>query len=105
VAADNAVIVRAAHLAAQGAHGPGPTVFALGQLLSPDGQYRNVVDGVTTRCQDGVHFTAAAGEWLAPRLFSEVARLGAAHHAASPAGAWPGTPPAAVPGWWQKLTC
>jgi peptidoglycan/LPS O-acetylase OafA/YrhL len=105
VAADNAVIVRAARLAAHGARGPAATVFALGGLLSPGGQYRDVVDGVSTRCQDGVHFTAAAGEWLAPRLFREVVRLGAAHHAASPGGAWPGSPPAAVPAWWQKLSC
>jgi hypothetical protein len=80
-------------------------VYALAQLLTPDGRYRDVVDGVPTRCQDGVHFDAAAGEWLAPRLLPEAVRLGAAHHAASPGGTWPGPMPASTPGWWQKLSC
>jgi hypothetical protein len=112
VAIDNALLTQVAsagslHTAHTGAlDNPGPvSVFNLESLFTPTGQYRSTVDGVTTRCSDGVHFTAAAGEWLAPRLLPKLASLGRTHQTSSPTGTWPGRPPAEVPGWWAKLPC
>jgi hypothetical protein len=99
-ASDNAVILSAARNLK-----PHVVAFPLGSMLTPGNAYRDVVDGVTTRCVDGVHFTAAAGEWLAPRLFPQLVRLGAQHRSLSPAGEWPGPVPASTPGWWSKLSC
>ena len=44
---------------------------------------------------------AAWARWLLPDL----ARLGIAHRAASPSGAWPGHLPASTPKWFPKLPC
>jgi len=98
VVADDEVIRQVA--AADGAE-----VFDLGSMVTPGNRYEQDVDGVGLRCQDGVHFTAAGGEWVAPKLLPEVARLGRDHQMASPGGTWPGTPPPVVPPWWQKLPC
>jgi len=124
VTADNAIIGRIARATdtADGSHagapapdapagtpaGPAPapvTVYNLGALSSPDGHFAQDVDGVDLRCSDGVHFTAAGGEWLGRRLLPEVALLARAHHATSPNGLWPAALPPPVPSWWDKLPC
>jgi hypothetical protein len=100
------VLTRELTSAGTRASAQGPvSVFDLESLFTPGGHYRAAVGGATMRCTDGVHFTAAAGEWLAPRLFPQLATLARAHHAVSPVGSWLGAPPPAVPGWWSKLPC
>ncbi len=80
-------------------------VFALGAIASPGGHFDQDVDGVDLRCSDGVHFTAAGGEWLARRLLPTVAALAQVHHQTSPTGTWPSALPPPVPSWWDKLPC
>lgn len=87
-----------------GVQPPRYSVFNLESLVTPGGRYAQSVGGVDLRCSDGVHFTAAGGEWVAPQLLPELADLGRYHQAASPGGAWPGVPPPA-PSWWTKLPC
>jgi hypothetical protein len=43
-------------------------VVDLNKLVDPDGVFAAVVDGVTVRFTDGVHWTFAGDTWLAPRL-------------------------------------
>jgi peptidoglycan/LPS O-acetylase OafA/YrhL len=100
VTIDNSIIRRVAGTADSGVR-----VFDLNALVSPDGGYSPDVNGVDLRCLDGVHFTAAAGEWLAPRLLPELAKLGKNHQASSPGGSWPGPQPPAVPSWWKTVPC
>jgi peptidoglycan/LPS O-acetylase OafA/YrhL len=91
---------------ARSAGAPAPVdVFDFGALMSPGGHFDAEVDGVPTRCQDGVHFTAAAGQWLAPRLLPELVALGRHHRQQQPGGAWPGPVPPTVPSWWGQLQC
>jgi peptidoglycan/LPS O-acetylase OafA/YrhL len=84
---------------------PEVSVFNLSAMVSPGGHYSQVVAGQTLRCTDGVHFTVAGGEYVAPALFAFVHTVGAAHAAASPTGAWPGPLPPEVPSWWSSLPC
>ena len=81
------------------------SLFDFGSLVSPGGHFSPRVDGVDLRCQDGVHITVRGGEWVAPRLLPELARLGAGHQSDSPAGSWPAALPPPVPSWWYKLPC
>jgi peptidoglycan/LPS O-acetylase OafA/YrhL len=101
VVTDNAII----HDVVRSIGSPSVTSFDLGALTSPGGHFDHDVDGVDVRCSDGVHFTAAAGEWVAPRLLPELVRLGRDHRQSSPGGRWPGMPPPVVPSWWPKLQC
>ena len=108
VSADDVVIRRAA----AAADSPGAThggadvsVYDLGSLVSPDGRYAQAVDGVDLRCGDGVHFTAAGGQWVASRLLPVLVGLARAHHSTSPGGAWPGSAPPILPSWWSQLPC
>jgi peptidoglycan/LPS O-acetylase OafA/YrhL len=103
VAADNRVIRQVAAAGDRGA--PQVHVFDFGALVSPGGHFDQDVDGVDLRCSDGVHFTAAGGRWVAPRLLPYLAGLAGAHAAAAPGGTWPGTPPPAVPRWWGEVPC
>ena len=82
------------------------SVFDLGGMVSPGGSFQSVVDGVKVRCADGAHFTEAAGEWLAPKLFPQILELGAVHQRLSQTGP-PPLPPQApvVPTWMAKLSC
>jgi peptidoglycan/LPS O-acetylase OafA/YrhL len=82
---------------------PAVTLFPLGQLVSPGQHYQQDVDGVDIRCQDGVHFSAQAGEVVAPKLFPLLVRLGRAAHVTS--GTDPPPLPPAIPPWYQKLQC
>jgi peptidoglycan/LPS O-acetylase OafA/YrhL len=81
------------------------SLFDLGAVMSPGGQYASKVDGVTVRCGDGVHFSLAAGKWLAGFLFPELVELGADHHRSAPATASGVEPPPVVPAWMNKLPC
>jgi len=50
----------------------GATVLDLDAMVCPGGAYEQVVDGVTVRGPDGVHFAVGpdgAGPYLAPRIF------------------------------------
>ncbi|MHB1775048.1 MAG: acyltransferase family protein [Acidimicrobiales bacterium] len=84
---------------------PPVDLFDFGTLMSPGGHFDAQVDGVPTRCGDGVHFTAAAGQWLAPMLLPELAALGRRHQQRQPGGSWPGPEPPTVPSWWDQLQC
>jgi len=46
------------------------TVLDLDAIVCPGGQYQQVIDGVTVRSPDGVHFARTAGPYLAPRVLS-----------------------------------
>jgi peptidoglycan/LPS O-acetylase OafA/YrhL len=82
---------------------PGVSLFPLGKVVTPNGQYQQDVDGIDMRCDDGVHFSAEAGLVLAPRLLPFLVRLG--HSAQVTVAADPVPVPAVVPGWYQKLQC
>jgi hypothetical protein len=114
VAVDNALLRQTAAAADRrpgdpggaGRVAPGPvSVFDLAALMAPGDRFTAEVGGVTARCSDGVHFTTAAGEWLAPKLLPMLQALGRAHHLAWPAGQWPGAAPPVVPSWWRQLDC
>jgi peptidoglycan/LPS O-acetylase OafA/YrhL len=79
------------------------TLFPLGNLVTPGDQYHQDVDGVNMRCEDGVHFSADAGEVVAPRLLPLLARLG--HSAKVTSVPDPPPVPAPVPAWYDKLQC
>jgi hypothetical protein len=52
------------------------TVIALGQHLSPGGQYDRTIDGVTVRAADGIHLSEPGGEWLTPWLIQRILAAG-----------------------------
>ena len=52
------------------------TVIDLNRILDPNGQYIATIGNVTVRRPDGIHITAAGGEWLQPRVLPTVASLG-----------------------------
>ena len=49
----------------------------------PDKKFASKVGGVTIRDTDGVHFTAAGGVYLAPRIMPAIVAAGRAQMAAS----------------------
>ncbi|HEV3212680.1 MAG TPA: acyltransferase family protein [Acidimicrobiales bacterium] len=62
----NAIVARVAHRT-------GATILDLHALVCPSGAYQQVIDGVTVRSPDGVHFAvgpSGAGPYLAPRILS-----------------------------------
>jgi hypothetical protein len=81
------------------------TVIDTGAWLSPHGAYAATVDGIPTRCGDGVHLTVAGGEWLAKRILPVVSLLGRAHQVASPSGSWSGNVALTPPSWYSELPC
>jgi len=83
----------------------GVSVIDLGSMLSPGRAFAAVVDGVTVRCPDGVHISAAGGRWAAARLLPRLVAFGRAHQHTAPGGSWPGPLPADPPAWWNKLHC
>ncbi len=52
------------------------TVVDLNTLLDPHGVYQPELDGIQVRWSDGIHITAAGGEWLQPRILPVVAEQG-----------------------------
>ncbi len=54
------------------------SVIDLNKLVDPGGRYQQVIDGVTVRSTDGVHFTKVGGEWLQPDILPAAAALGLA---------------------------
>jgi peptidoglycan/LPS O-acetylase OafA/YrhL len=80
-----------------GAAHPGTvTVLDLDALVCPGGHFEQVIDGVTVRQSDGVHFTVPlglsataganpdGGEWLAPKLWPAIVQVGRAQMAGAP---------------------
>jgi len=53
---------------------PAVTVAEVGELLTPDGEFRSEIDGVTVRAGDRLHLTAAGQDlvvdWLLPQLLA-----------------------------------
>jgi peptidoglycan/LPS O-acetylase OafA/YrhL len=90
---------------------PDVTLFPLGNIVTPDDGYQQDVDGVDVRCADGVHFSAAAGQVLAPRLLPLLVHLGRSAHVVSAPLATTSTSaavvaaPAMVPAWYEQLPC
>ena len=60
------------------------TLIDLNKQLDPHGYFQAVIDGVTVRSSDGIHITAAGGEWLQPFIFPTVAALGLADRVQGP---------------------
>ena len=56
----------------------------------PKGKFSTTVDGVTIRETDGVHFTLAGGEYLAPKIMPAIVAAGRAQAAGSTAPDSPG---------------
>jgi peptidoglycan/LPS O-acetylase OafA/YrhL len=83
------------------------TVYPLSQVIDPGHAYQGTVDGVAMRCSDGVHFSVAAGQVIAPSLLPQLARLGRSTRLASSVDPTSATValPAAVPAWYDKLQC
>ena len=54
------------------------TVIDLNKMLSPNGKYDTVVDGVRVRWSDGVHVSYAGGELLQRSILPTVDRIGLA---------------------------
>ena len=52
------------------------TVVPLNRYLDPDGHYTTTIDGTVVRPGDGIHTTAAAGTYLAPRILPQLESLG-----------------------------
>ncbi len=52
------------------------SVLDLDAMVCPNGQYHQVLNGVTVRSPDGVHFALTSGAFLAPRIFSVLLALG-----------------------------
>ena len=52
------------------------TVVDLNRIVGPDGSYTSIIDGVTIRNSDGIHFTKFGGLWLRSRLLPTIGRLG-----------------------------
>jgi peptidoglycan/LPS O-acetylase OafA/YrhL len=50
------------------------SVYPLDALVCPGGAFHRILDGVTVRAPDGVHFTATAGAFLGPRIWPYVLR-------------------------------
>jgi SGNH domain (fused to AT3 domains) len=75
------------------------TVLDLYSMVCPNDTYQQVVDGVTVRSPDGVHFALSAGPFLAPRILSVLAaegRLARAQAAARHPAATPSPGPGLV---------
>jgi peptidoglycan/LPS O-acetylase OafA/YrhL len=83
----------------------GVSTIDLNRWLSPGGRYAAAVSGVDIRCNDGVHFTVAGGEWVAARLLPQVVPMGRVHQSVSPSGNWPTALPTSPPPWYAELPC
>ena len=96
---DNGIIISAL------AGTTGATLVDLNSLVSPGDHFAVRVGGVTMRCQDGAHFTAAGGRWVASRVLPELVALGRNHAKAAYTGIRTKVLPDSVPDWYPKLPC
>ncbi len=86
----------------------GPATVSLinfGAMASPGAHYSQVVNGVTMRCSDGVHFTPAGGAYLGNQLLPALVQLGHNHQAVDPQTTFTGLMPPTTPIWYDKLPC
>jgi hypothetical protein len=67
------------------------SVVDLDGAVCPGGKYTANLDGVAARRNDGVHFTVAGGQLLAPVLMPPIVAAGRAQLAGVPNNAAPGT--------------
>jgi hypothetical protein len=58
------------------------SVVDLDALTCPHGRYATTIDGVTVRRTDGVHYTIAGGQFLAPKIMPAIVAVGRAQAAA-----------------------
>jgi lysophospholipase L1-like esterase len=63
------------------------SVVDLNAAACPGGKFTSSVDGVVIRRSDGIHFTNAGGELLAPKLMPPIVAAGRAQAATAGAGA------------------
>ena len=63
------------------------TVIDLNHDLSPDGHFTATVGDVRVRSSDGIHISAAGGQWLQPKILSTLAELGLSARLVPPARA------------------
>jgi hypothetical protein len=84
---------------------PAASFLDLGQWLTPGARYTSTVDGVTARCEDGVHLTPAGGALVAAQLFPVITTLAREHQQQSPNGAWPDPTLPGPPAWYSNLHC
>ncbi|HUZ44815.1 MAG TPA: acyltransferase family protein [Acidimicrobiales bacterium] len=98
VVEDNSIITSVAGPAGAG-------VIDLNAIASPRGAFARSVGGVDLRCQDGAHFTAAGGRWLAARVLPKLAELGRSRFFSPNAAKRTNLLPSSVPAWWPKLSC
>jgi peptidoglycan/LPS O-acetylase OafA/YrhL len=69
------------------AHPQTDSVVDLNAAACPSGKFASTVDGVVIRRTDGIHFTNAGGQLLAPKIMPPIVAAGRAQAAASsPAG-------------------
>ncbi|GAC1595234.1 MAG: acyltransferase family protein [Acidimicrobiales bacterium] len=61
--------------AAVARHGPRVTLLDLGAIAEPAGRYTPSINGITVRQSDGVHFTQAGADVLAPAVLTELLRV------------------------------
>jgi peptidoglycan/LPS O-acetylase OafA/YrhL len=59
------------------------SVVDLDAATCPHGRYTATIDGVTIRRTDGVHFTIAGGQFLAPKIMPAIVAVGRAQAVAS----------------------
>jgi hypothetical protein len=52
------------------------TLVNLNRMADPHGQFQEVIDGVTVRWADGIHFAKTGGEWLQPDILPTIAQIG-----------------------------
>ncbi len=57
------------------------SVVDLNAAACPGGKYTSTVDGVVIRRNDGVHFTNAGGQFLAPKIMPPIVAAGRAQAA------------------------
>ncbi|MHB8219441.1 MAG: DUF459 domain-containing protein [Acidimicrobiales bacterium] len=59
------------------------SVLHFHSMVCPGGTYHEFLDGVQVRTSDGIHFTDTGGEFLAPRIWPTVVKIGREQMAAA----------------------
>ena len=52
------------------------TLVNLNRIADPHSHFQEVIDGVTVRWADGIHFAKTGGEWLQPDILPTIAQVG-----------------------------